>query len=77
MIPLLVDLPRGEFPYAPDQALEVLWHRLATPFVGWWCGRLIYVGESRKYVKRWSARPGSNRRPSAWEHSDSESPGTG
>lgn len=43
MIPLLVDLPRGEFPYAPGQPLEVIWHRLATPFVGWWGGRLIYV----------------------------------
>lgn len=43
MIPLIVDLPRGEFPYALNQPAETIWHRIATPLVGWWAGRLGYV----------------------------------
>jgi hypothetical protein len=43
MIPLLVDLPRGEFPYALGQPIETMWHRAATPIVGWWAGRLGYL----------------------------------
>ena len=43
MVPLLVDLPRGEFSYALDQPVETVWHRVATPIVGWWFGRLGYV----------------------------------
>jgi hypothetical protein len=43
MIPLLVDLPRGEFSYALNQPLETIWHRVATPIVGWWTGRLGYL----------------------------------
>jgi hypothetical protein len=43
LIPLLVDLPRGEFPYALDQPIETMWHRVATPIVGWWAGRLGYM----------------------------------
>jgi hypothetical protein len=43
MIPLMVDLPRGEFTYALNQPPETIWHRIATPIVGWWVGRLGYV----------------------------------
>jgi hypothetical protein len=43
LIPLLVDLPRGEFSYGLDLPAEVVWHRVALPFVGWWAGRLFYV----------------------------------
>jgi hypothetical protein len=43
LIPLLIDLPRGEFSYALDQPVETIWHRVATPIVGWWGGRLVYV----------------------------------
>jgi hypothetical protein len=43
MIPLLVDLPRGEFSYSLNQPLETIWHRVATPIVGWWAGRLGYL----------------------------------
>jgi hypothetical protein len=49
-IPLIVDLPYGENPYALTQPLETIWHRIATPILGWWCGRLGYliVLESRR-----------------------------
>jgi hypothetical protein len=43
MIPLIVDLPRGESPYALNQPIEAIWHRIATPIVGWWVGRLGYL----------------------------------
>jgi hypothetical protein len=43
LIPLIVDLPRGEFSYAPGQPIETIWHRVATPIVGWWAGRLGYL----------------------------------
>ncbi len=43
MIPLLVDLPRGKFPYTLDQPLETIWHRIATPIIGWWLGRLFWA----------------------------------
>jgi len=43
MIPLLVDLPRGEFPYGLGQPVETVWHRVATPIVGWWAARLGYL----------------------------------
>ncbi len=43
LVPLLADLPRGEFPYVLGLPPEVVWHRVATPIVGWWVGRLIYV----------------------------------
>jgi len=43
MIPLIVDLPRGEFPYGLGQPIETIWHRIATPIVGWWAGRLGYL----------------------------------
>lgn len=51
MIPLLVDLPRGEFPYSLNQPLETIWHRVATPILGWWAGRLGYLIllESRRF----------------------------
>ncbi len=39
MIPVIADLPRGEFPYSLDQPIETIWHRVATPVVGWWAGR--------------------------------------
>jgi hypothetical protein len=43
LIPLIVDLPRGEFPYRLGQSAEVMWHRASVPFVGWWAARLTYV----------------------------------
>jgi hypothetical protein len=43
LIPLIVDLPRGEFPYRLGQNAEVVWHRISLPFVGWWAVRLTYV----------------------------------
>jgi hypothetical protein len=42
-IPLIVDLPRGVFPYSLNQPIETVWHRIATPIVGWWSVRLVYV----------------------------------
>ncbi len=43
LVPLIADLPRREFPYTLGLPPEVVWHRVATPIVGWWVGRLIYV----------------------------------
>ena len=43
LVPLLADLPRGEFPYTLDLPAEVVWHRVAALLVGWWTGRLVYV----------------------------------
>jgi hypothetical protein len=42
-IPLIVDLPRGEFSYALGQPIETVWARIATPILGWWAGRLGYL----------------------------------
>ncbi len=43
LVPLLADLPRGEFPYTLGLSPEVVWHRVAALLVGWWTGRLVYV----------------------------------
>jgi len=43
LVPLIADLPRGDFPYELDPTPEVVWHRVAVLVVGWWVGRLLYV----------------------------------
>jgi hypothetical protein len=43
LIPVIADLPRGEFPYTLDLPAEVFWHRFAVLVVGWWSGQLLYV----------------------------------
>jgi hypothetical protein len=50
LIPMIADLPRGEFPYKLGLPMEVVWHRIAVLLVGWWAGRLAYaIGvESRR-----------------------------
>ena len=32
-----------------------------------WCTKLIITNKANKFVRRWSGRPDSNRRPSAWK----------
>ncbi len=43
LVPIIADVPLGEFPYSLDLPAEVVWHRVALPFIGWWGGRLLYV----------------------------------